>query len=72
MLYSSFREIPHEIPKAAAHGRGDRVAGSSRRVLLPLGMEGLFSTGLLCLVLAWNEAFWSLNLSRPKPARWLR
>ena len=34
-----------------------------RQVLLPLGMGGLASTALLCLVLAWNEAFWSLNLS---------
>jgi sorbitol/mannitol transport system permease protein len=62
MLYSSFRDIPHEILEAA------RMDGASlwqefRRVLLPLGMGGLFSTGLLCLVLAWNEAFWSLNLT---------
>jgi sorbitol/mannitol transport system permease protein len=33
------------------------------RVLLPLAMGGLASTGLLCLVLSWNEAFWALNLS---------
>ena len=26
----------------------------------------LASTGLLCLVLSWNEAFWSLNLSSAK------
>ena len=31
-------------------------------VLLPLTMGGLASTGLLCLVLSWNEAFWSLIL----------
>ncbi len=37
-----------------------------RLVLLPLGMGGLASTGLLCLVLSWNEAFWSLNLSAAK------
>ncbi len=29
-------------------------------------MGTLASTGLLCLVLAWNEAFWSLNLSSAK------
>jgi sorbitol/mannitol transport system permease protein len=32
-------------------------------VILPLAMGGIASTGLLCLVLAWNEAFWSLNLT---------
>jgi len=65
MLYSHFRDIPNEILEAA------RMDGASlwqefRRILLPLGMGGLFSTGLLCLVLAWNEAFWSLNLSSAK------
>jgi sorbitol/mannitol transport system permease protein len=62
MLYSHFKDIPHEILEAS------RMDGASlwmefRYVLLPLGMGGLASTGLLCLVLAWNEAFWSLNLT---------
>lgn len=65
MLYSCLKEIPGEILEAA------RMDGASlwqefRRVLLPLTMGGLASTGLLCLVLAWNEAFWSLNLSAAK------
>eukprot|EP01037_Dinobryon_pediforme_P003514 gene3514-3559_t len=42
------------------------VGALVRLVLLPLGMGGLASTGLLCLVLSWNEAFWSLNLSAAK------
>jgi len=62
MLYSSFRDIPHEILEAARMD-GATLWQEFRRVLLPLGMGGLFSTGLLCLVLAWNEAFWSLNLT---------
>ena len=37
-----------------------------RLVLLPLTLGGLASTGLLCLVLSWNEAFWSLNLTAAK------
>ncbi len=65
MLYSHFKDIPHEILEAA------RMDGASlwqefRMVLLPLGMGGLASTGLLCLVLSWNEAFWSLNLTAAK------
>jgi polyol transport system permease protein len=65
MLYSHFRDIPHEILEAARMD-GATLWQELRRVLLPLGMGGLFSTGLLCLVLAWNEAFWSLNLSAAK------
>ena len=65
MLYSSFREIPHEILEAARMD-GATLWQEFRRVLLPLAMGGLFSTGLLCLVLAWNEAFWSLNLTSAK------
>jgi sorbitol/mannitol transport system permease protein len=33
-----------------------------------LGLGGLASTGLLCLVLSWNEAFWALNLSSANAA----
>jgi len=62
MLYSYFKDIPHEILEAARMD-GAGVWGEFRYVLLPLGMGGLASTGLLCLVLAWNEAFWSLNLT---------
>jgi sorbitol/mannitol transport system permease protein len=62
MLYSHFRDIPHEILEAARMDGAD-VWHEFRHVLLPLGMGGLASTGLLCLVLSWNEAFWSLNLT---------
>jgi sorbitol/mannitol transport system permease protein len=65
MLYSQLKDIPHEILEAA------RMDGASlwqefRHVLLPLAMGGMAATGLLCLVLSWNEAFWSLNLSSAK------
>ncbi|HXX11358.1 MAG TPA: carbohydrate ABC transporter permease [Burkholderiales bacterium] len=65
MLYASLKDIPHEILEAARMD-GATLWQEFRRVLLPLGMGGLFSTGLLCLVLAWNEAFWSLNLTSAK------
>lgn len=61
MLYSYFRDIPHEILEAARMD-GATLRDEFRRVLLPLSLGGLASTGLLCLVLSWNEAFWSLNL----------
>lgn len=61
MLYTYFKDIPHEILEAARMD-GASVWQEFRHVLLPLGIGGLASTGLLCLVLAWNEAFWALNL----------
>ena len=65
MLFSSFKDVPPEILEAA------RMDGASlwqefRQVLLPLSMGALASCGLLCLVLSWNEAFWSLNLTSAK------
>ncbi len=65
MLYSAYKDIPHEILEAA------RMDGASlwtefRHVVLPLSVGGMASTGLLCLVLSWNEAFWALNLTSAK------
>ena len=65
MLYSHFKDIPHEILEAARMD-GATLWQEFYRVLLPLALGGLASTGLLCLVLSWNEAFWSLNLSSAK------
>jgi len=65
MLYTYFKDIPHEILEAARMD-GATLWEEFRRVLLPIGMGGISSTALLCLVLAWNEAFWSLNLVSAK------
>jgi sorbitol/mannitol transport system permease protein len=65
MLYSHFKDIPGEILEAARMD-GATLWQECRMVLLPLAMGGFASTGLLCLVLAWNEAFWALNLSAAK------
>ena len=62
MLYSGFREIPPEILEAARMD-GATLWQEAVQVLLPLSLGSFASTGLLCLVLSWNEAFWSLNLS---------
>ncbi|MDZ7920165.1 carbohydrate ABC transporter permease [Rhodoferax sp.] len=65
MLYSYLKEIPAEILEASRMD-GAGLWQEFRYVLLPLTMGGLASTGLLTLVLSWNEAFWSLNLSAAK------
>jgi sorbitol/mannitol transport system permease protein len=65
MLYSGFKDIPPDILEAARMD-GASVWGEFLHVIRPLATGTLASTGLLCLVLAWNEAFWSLNLSSAK------
>ena len=67
MLYTYFREIPGEILEAA------RMDGASLRseilyVLTPMAVPGIASTLLLNIILAWNEAFWTLNLTAAKSA----
>ena len=67
MLYTFFKEVPREILEAA---RMDG-AGPFRELynlLLPLSVPGIVSTGLLAIILSWNEAFWSLNLTAAKAA----
>ena len=65
MLYSGFKDIPPEILEAARMD-GASVWDEFVQVIRPLATGTLASTGLLCLVLSWNEAFWSLNLSSAK------
>ena len=62
MLYTYFREIPGEILEAA------RMDGATLRseilyILTPMAVPGIASTLLLNIILAWNEAFWTLNLT---------
>ena len=62
MLYTYFKEIPGEILEAA------RMDGASLRseilyVLTPMALPGIASTLLLNVILAWNEAFWTLQLT---------
>jgi sorbitol/mannitol transport system permease protein len=62
MLYTFFKDTPKDIIEAS------RIDGASvpqviQNVLLPLVMPGIASTGLLNVIMSWNEAFWSLNLT---------
>ncbi|MGQ7249482.1 carbohydrate ABC transporter permease [Halomonas sp. V046] len=67
MLYTFFKDLPKDILEA---GRMDG-AGTLQEVwylLLPLTLPGIASTGLLSVILSWNEAFWSLNLTTSQAA----
>ncbi|MDQ2801177.1 MAG: carbohydrate ABC transporter permease [Pseudomonadota bacterium] len=62
MLFTFFRETPKDIIEASSID-GANVWQAISQVLLPLVAPGIASTGLLSIILCWNEAFWSLNLS---------
>jgi sorbitol/mannitol transport system permease protein len=67
MMHSYLSEIPSEILEAA------KVDGASLmqefiRIAMPLAAPGIASTALLCLIFAWNEAFFALNLTNTDAA----
>lgn len=67
MLYTYFREIPGEILEAARMD-GAGLKAEILYVLTPMAVPGIASTLLLNIILAWNEAFWTLNLTAANAA----
>lgn len=67
MLYTYFREIPVDILEAARMD-GASLKGELLYVLTPMALPGIASTLLLNVILAWNEAFWTLQLTTSKAA----
>jgi sorbitol/mannitol transport system permease protein len=67
MLFTYFKEIPRDILEAARMD-GATIGRELVYVLTPMAIPGLASTMLLNLILAWNEAFWTLNLSTSNAA----
>jgi len=62
MLYTYFKEIPGEILEAARMD-GASLGKEIVYVLAPMAVPGIASTLLLNIIMAWNEAFWTLNLT---------
>lgn len=67
MLYTYFKEIPKDILEAARMD-GASLKSEILHVLTPMALPGIASTILLNIILAWNEAFWTLNLTAVKAA----
>ncbi|MBV8627731.1 MAG: carbohydrate ABC transporter permease [Paraburkholderia sp.] len=67
MVFTYFNEIPRDILEA---GRIDGAATWQEIIylLMPMSLPGLASTALLLVILSWNEAFWSINLSSSNAA----
>jgi sorbitol/mannitol transport system permease protein len=62
MIRSFMLEVPTEMLEAA------RLDGAGRfreitEVIMPVVSPGLVSTGLICVIFAWNELFLALNLT---------
>ncbi len=62
MLFTYFKEIPNDILEAARMD-GATLWREIVYVLTPMAIPGIASTVLLNIILAWNEAFWTLNLT---------
>jgi sorbitol/mannitol transport system permease protein len=67
MLYTYFKEIPVDILEAARMD-GASLANEIIYVLTPMAIPGIASTMLLSIILSWNEAFWTLNLTNVSAA----
>jgi sorbitol/mannitol transport system permease protein len=67
MLYTYFKEIPGEILEAARMD-GATLSSEILYVLTPMAVPGIASTLLLNVILAWNESFWTLNLTAANAA----
>ena len=62
ILFNYFKEIPKEILEASRMD-GASTYGEITQIVMPLAWGGIASTALLSVVLLWNEAFWSINLT---------
>jgi sorbitol/mannitol transport system permease protein len=67
MLYTYFKEIPVDILEAARMD-GASLVNEIVYVLTPMAVPGIASTMLLAIILSWNEAFWTLNLTTSNAA----
>lgn len=62
MMRSFFLEVPGELLEAASMD-GASLATSVRQVILPLVSPGIAATALICVIFAWNEFFFAVNLT---------
>ena len=62
MLRSFFQEIPRELIEAAEID-GAGLRGQLTSVILPIAVPGIAATALLCVIFAWNEYFYAVQLN---------
>jgi sorbitol/mannitol transport system permease protein len=62
MLRSFFHEIPRELIEAAEID-GASLRGQLTSIILPMAAPGIAATALLCVIFAWNEFFYAVQLN---------
>ena len=62
MLRSFFQEIPRELIEAAEID-GAGLRGQLTSIILPMAAPGIAATALLCVIFAWNEFFYAVQLN---------
>lgn len=65
MLTSFFNSIPVDLDKSAQIDGCSRI-GALIRIVLPVAMPGVFSTGIYIFITAWNEYLYSAILTTSK------
>ena len=65
MLRSFFHEIPRELIEAAEID-GAGLKGQLTSIILPMAAPGIAATALLCVIFAWNEFFYAVQLNPVK------
>ncbi|AJT42308.1 carbohydrate ABC transporter permease [Psychromicrobium lacuslunae] len=67
MMRSFFQEVPAEVLEAAQMD-GAGLLKTLRTILVPMVAPGLAATALICVIFAWNEFFFALNLTAANAA----
>jgi sorbitol/mannitol transport system permease protein len=62
MIRSFFMEVPRELIEAAEID-GTSIFNQLRSVIMPIAAPGIAATALLCVIFAWNEYFYALQLN---------
>jgi sorbitol/mannitol transport system permease protein len=62
MTRSFFMEVPRELIEAAEID-GTSLFNQLRSVIMPLAAPGIAATALLCVIFAWNEYFYAVQLN---------
>jgi len=62
MLRSFFMEVPRELIEAAEID-GTNLFNQLRSVIVPIAAPGIAATALLCVIFAWNEYFYAIQLN---------
>ena len=62
MMRSFFLEVPGALLEAASID-GASVSRTMREVVLPVVSPGIAATALICVIFAWNEFFFAVNLT---------